>query len=442
MIIGGGFAGLQAALRLSHSSAEVLLIDRQNHHLFQPLLYQVATAGLPPQDIAMPIRAAVSQQKNTRVLLAEVVGAELDKKVITLADGRRIDFDYLVLAAGATPSYFGHDEWAEFATSLKDLRHATRIRERVLMAFEAAEQEEDPAKRRELLTFVVIGGGPTGVELAGSLSELGRLAMARDFRRVKANDIRVVLVEMADRVLTPFDPRLSAKAQRMLQELQVELRLGTSVTRLSEDGVYLGGAFIPAGNICWAAGVKPEPIAAQMGLPLDRRGAVRVEADCSVAGHPNVFAIGDIACFVPDGAERPLPGLAPVAIQQGRYVGKLIAHELRGQRRKPFRYLDKGIMATIGRSRAVAQAGPLRLSGLIAWLAWMFVHVWYLNGFRSRTVVLFNWFWSYITFKSGARLILDTYASADLKALPHSPARPTVEGASQPVAPMELAPPP
>lgn len=417
VIVGGGFAGLQVARALRRAPVRITLVDRQNHHLFQPLLYQVATAGLPPQDIAMPIRSALERQRNSTVLLAEAHSADPANKVLHLADGRRLDYDYLVVAAGASTSYYGHDEWSEIAPGLKDLRHAVRIRERILMAFEAAEQEPDPSARARLLTFVVIGGGPTGVELAGAISELGRHAMARDFRLVSPRDVRVILMEMADRVLTPFHPSLSAKAKRMLEELNVEVRLNVKVEQVCDQGVQADGNLVPSATVLWGAGVKPDTLASRLGVPTDRRGAIIVEQDCSVPKHPSMFAIGDIAAFTPPGAERPLPGLAPVAIQQGRHVGRLIRREVHGQSRPSFRYVDKGTMATVGRSRAVLESGRVRFGGLIAWLAWMFVHVWYLNGFRNRTAVLFNWVWSYLSYRRGARLIVDSYDRPDVAAL-------------------------
>lgn len=415
VIIGGGFAGLQAAKELRKAPVEVTLIDRHNHHLFQPLLYQVATAGLAPAEIAVPIRSVLRKQGNTHVLLGEVTSADLERREVKLADGRAIPYDYLLVAAGAVPNYYGHDEWAPHAVSLKDLRHALHIRERVLMAFEAAEQEDDAKRRKALLTFVVIGGGPTGVEMAGAIAELSHRAMAKDFRRIGPQDVQVILLEMANRVLTPFHEKLSEDAKKMLEELRVDVRLGAKVLDVREDGVETDQGFLPASTVCWATGVKPEPLASRLGVPLDRRGAILVEQDCSIAGHPQVFALGDIASFVPEGSDRPLPGLAPVALQQARFVGRLIRAELAGKARTRFSYRDKGIMATIGRSRAVAQSGPLRMRGFIAWLAWLFVHILYLTGFRNRVMVVFNWVWSYLTFKRGARLLVDAYDAADVE---------------------------
>lgn len=404
VIVGGGFGGLNAAKSLAGSPVDVTIVDRENHHLFQPLLYQVATAGLAPGSIAVPIRGVVADQENAHVILAEADRVDHEKRTLWFRDGGSIDFDYLIIACGAKTNYFGNDAWADHAHGLKDLRDAIRIRERVLLAFEAAERETDPTERRKLLTFVVIGGGPTGVEMAGAISELGRQVLAGDFRRIKPDDIRVVLVEMSDRLLTAFKPVLSHSAKRQLTELGVEVRTETRVTDVGAQSVKLGDETIAASLVVWGAGVKPVSFAQRLDVSLDRSGRIVVDQSCAVLGHPNIFAIGDVACFVPQGEDEALPGLAPVAIQQGQHVAKQIRRELKRKPRQRFVYRDKGIMATIGRSRAVVQ-GAVDLEGFLAWMAWGLIHVLYLIGFRNRFIVMFNWFWSYLTFKRGARLI-------------------------------------
>ncbi|MCK6533466.1 MAG: NAD(P)/FAD-dependent oxidoreductase [Polyangiaceae bacterium] len=408
VIIGGGFGGLSAARELHGSAVQVTLVDRSNHHLFQPLLYQVATAGLSPADIAYPIRTVLRHQANARVLLAEVTRIDLPGKHCVLDDGSHLPFDWLVIAAGARTNYFDKEkEWKPHAFGLKDLDEALEIRRRVLLAFEAAERESDPVARQRLLTFVVIGGGPTGVEVAGALSDLARTVLADDFRTIDPSVARIVIVERGDRLLSGgFDPKLSKRALRQLIELGVEVRVGASVDAIDAAGVGLaGGERISAATVLWTAGVKARGVARTLGTELDRAGRIKVGVDCSVPGHPQVFAIGDIAHLVQAGDEAPLPGLAPVAAQQGRYVAQAIARG--GKAGKPFRYVDKGVMATIGRSRAVAQAlnGSLRMSGFLAWCAWLFIHIWFLIGFRNRVSVLANWLWNYVTYRRGARLI-------------------------------------
>lgn len=403
-IVGGGFGGLAAAKGLGKLPVEVTLVDRVNYHLFQPLLYQVAMAGLSPADIAVPIRSALHRKRNVRVILDEALAVNLARRQVALRNGAPLSFDYLVLAAGAGTHYFGHPEWSRWAIGLKDLNEAVEIRRRVLLAFEAAEREADPAKRRDLLRFVVIGGGPTGVELAGALAELARFVVARDFRRVQPEEAEVLLLEAGPRILLAFDPDLSERAVRQLRELGVKVRTGAMVTKIDEVGVHLGDEAIPASCVIWGAGVRPRPLGATLGVPLDAAGRVIVGPDCSVPGHPNVFVIGDMAHF-PGPNGRPLPGLAPVAMQQGRHVAAVLRADLEGKRRPSFRYRDKGIMATIGRSRAVAQKGRMRLAGLLAWLAWIVVHLWFLVGFRNRFLVFYNWVYNYFTYKRGARLI-------------------------------------
>jgi NADH dehydrogenase len=333
------------------------------------------------------------------------VGAfDLTGRCVTLADGGTLPYEFLIVAAGAENNYYGHAEWARYAPALKSIEDALEIRRRVLIALERAERADDEQRRRQLLTFVVIGGGPTGVELAGAIAELARPIASSDFRRIDPRQIQVVLLEMGDRVLATFDPRLSARAAEQLAELGVVVRTGTRVTAIDERGVWLGDELVPSSSILWTAGVRPSGLAARLGVPLDRAGRVIVRDDCSLPDHPEVFAIGDIAAFAgPGGA--PLPGVSPVAMQQGRHAGRTIGRDLRGEPRQPFRYFDKGTMATIGRSRAVAQIGKLRLHGLPAWLTWLFVHLWYLLGFRNRLAVFVDWCWSYVTFRHGARLI-------------------------------------
>ncbi len=404
LVVGGGFGGLIAAKELGKLPVEVTLVDRANYHLFQPLLYQVAMAGLSPSDIAVPIRSILHRQKNVQVLLDEVTGVDLAKRRIHLKAGRDKSFDTLILAAGARTNFFGHDEWSRYALGLKDLDEAVEIRRRVLLAFEAAEREPDPVRRKDLLRFVVIGGGPTGVELAGSLSELARFVLSRDFRVVCPADAEVTLLEAGPRILPPFEPALSEKAVEQLHELGVKVRTGAMVTKVDEAGVHLGDELLPASTVLWGAGVVARPLAQSLGVELDRAGRVIVGEDCAVPGHPDVFVIGDMAHF--RGADgKPLPGLAPVAMQQARLVAANVRRDLEGKPRAPFRYRDKGMMATIGRSRAVAEKGRLRFSGFLAWMAWLVVHLWFLVGFRNRFLVFYNWAYGYFTYRRGARLI-------------------------------------
>jgi NADH dehydrogenase len=405
LIVGAGFGGLAVAKALGGEPVQLLVVDRLNYHLFQPLLYQVAMAGLSATDVAMPIRS-ILQESNTEVLLAEVTGFDLEKRLVQLGDGTQAAYDYLVVAAGARTSYYGHDDWARFAPGLKDLDDALQIRQRVLLAMEAAERAPTAAERRRLLTFVVIGGGPTGVELAGAVADLSRDILKSDYRHARPQDTRVVLLEMADRILTPFDPSLSARAADQLQELKVEVRTGVRVEKIDARGVWVGGQLAyETSTVLWGAGVSPSPLARALGAPLDRAGRVIVGPDCSIPGHREVFVIGDMATFVPPGEDRPLPGISPVAIQQGRNVARNILRDRRGEPRDNFEYFDKGFMATIGRARAVAQLRKLKMSGLIAWLAWVFVHLWYLVGFRNRLSVFVKWIWEYLKYDYGARLI-------------------------------------
>jgi NADH:ubiquinone reductase (H+-translocating) len=391
---------------LKRADVHVTLVDKSNHFLFTPLLYQVAMAGLAPAEIASPTRGLLRNQRNVRVLLAEVTRVDLEARRVHTRECSPLDYEYLVLAPGSQNTYFGHDEWAKVAPGLKDLDDAIEVRRRVLLAFEAAEREGNEAERRRHLTFVVIGGGPTGVELAGAIAELATFVLARDFRSIRPDSTRVVLVEGSERVLSSFEPELSERAQRSLHEMGVELRMRTRVTNIDARGVDCGGERIDASTVLWAAGVRASPLGAMLGVPVDRQGRTSVEQDCSLPGHPEVFCIGDSAAFTAPGEAQVLPGVSPVAMQQGRFVAKKIAAAVDGHPSSAtFKYLDKGIMATIGRSRAVARIGGIRLSGFIAWIAWLLLHIVYLIDFRSRVLVLIDWAWSYFTYQRGSRLI-------------------------------------
>jgi NADH dehydrogenase len=418
VIVGGGFGGLTAAQGLSRAPFDVMMIDRNNHHLFQPLLYQVATAGLSPADIAAPIRGILGNQRNTKVTLGEVTGIDLKRKQVAL-DGRPIRYDYLVLATGARHSYLGHDAWAAFAPGLKTIDDATSLRRRILLAFERAESESNATERAQLMTFVIIGGGPTGVEMAGAIAELAKRALASDFRSIDPRCARIILVEAAPRILTPFAPSLSEAARRSLEDLGVEVRLGSTVTDCSAKGVRLGDDFIAARTIVWAAGVMASPAGRWLGADTDRAGRVKVRSDLSLPGHPEVFVIGDTAAVAgPDGTM--LPGVAPVAKQQGQYVARVLLARHAARTSPAFRYRDLGSLATIGRSRAVAQFGKFKVSGFLAWVLWSVAHVYFLIGFRNRFVVVLNWAWSYVTFQRGSRLItgIDAQPPADMAQTP------------------------
>ncbi len=398
-IVGAGFGGLAAATALARAPAEVLVLDRRNYHLFQPLLYQVATAALSPADIAWPIRAILGRQANARVQLGKVAGVDTDRRELILED-RRMSFDYLVLATGARHSYFGNDHWETAAPGLKKIADATHIRERVLLAFERAEVTGDVDERRRLLTFVIVGAGPTGVEMAGAIAELARMALAADFRAIDPKDARVVLVEGGPRVLPTFPASLSLQAQKQLLRLGVEVRLDAAVTACDEAGVIAAGEPIESRTVIWAAGVIASPAARWLGAAHDRAGRVLVAADLSVPGLPDVFVVGDTA------AVAGVPGIAPAAKQMGAYVGHLLDARLRGRPAPgPFRYRHRGNLATIGRKAAVADFGHVRLSGFPAWFLWAVAHVWFLIGWRNRFVVGLNWLWNYVTFERGARLI-------------------------------------
>jgi NADH:ubiquinone reductase (H+-translocating) len=408
VIIGGGFAGLSAARALASQPIRVTLIARWNHHLFQPLLYQVAMAGLSPADIAYPIRTVFRKHDRVRVMFGDVVRLDLPARAVQLHDGARLEYDYLVLAAGAQTNWFGQEQFQKHTLGLKSIDDALEIRRRVLLAFEAAERERDRDVRRRLLTFAIIGGGPTGVEISGTLRELADYVLAKDFRKIHPEEARVVLIEMQARLLPGgFDEKLAVAAKRQLEQIGVEVRLSSPVQRIDEQGVELDNERIPSATVLWTAGVRAEDLTSTLGVALDRTGRVQVGADCAIPGHPEAFAIGDIARFVPEGSDQPLPGIAPVAMQQGRHVAAAICAAISGQPRPQFRYRDKGIMATIGRSRAIVQSGGgrLKISGFFAWVAWIFIHIWYLIGFRNRVAVLLNWAWNYITYGQGARLI-------------------------------------
>jgi len=411
LIVGGGFGGIEVARKLRGLPVQVTILDRRNYHLFQPLLYQVATATLSPADIAASIRSVVSDIENCRVVLAKVRGVDLKAKRLNF---ERIStpYDWLVLAAGATHSYFGHDEWAVNAPGLKTIEDATEIRRRILLAFESAEYEGDEALRDARLTFAIVGGGPTGVELAGAIKEIASFSIARDFRHIDTKSTKVILLQGGDRLLPQFSSELSEKAKTDLETMGVQVRLNAKVTSVSADGVMVGTEFIPAGNVFWAAGVKASPLAETLGVPVDKSGRVYVNPDLSVPGFKEVFVIGDMAAArygiskeLPNGKE--VPGVAQAAIQMGRHVGEIIAAEIRGEGspRKSFEYWNKGSMATIGKSRAVAEIGPFRFSGFIAWLLWGAIHVLFLVGFRNRLGVIASWFWNWLISARDARLI-------------------------------------
>ena len=404
VIIGGGFGGLEAAKAMRKLPVRVTLLDRQNHHLFQPLLYQVATAALSPADIAEPLRHIVRSQENCEVILGDVERIDVAGKAVVTRDGA-MPFDFLVVAAGARHSYFGHPEWEKFAPGLKSLDDALEIRRRMLLAFEIAEKTSSDAERGAAMTFVVIGGGPTGVEMAGAISEIARKTLVKDFRHIDPAQARVVLVDSGPRVLGAYAPDLSESARRQLFDLGVEIRLGSLVEQLTEAGVVLkGGEAIAARTVIWAAGNAASPLGQSLGVPLDRAGRVIVNADLTIPGHANIFVIGDLAHFAP-GGDVPLPGLSPVAMQQGRHVAKNIRIQMAGGWMEAFDYWDKGTMATIGRNRAVCDAGFMRFGGFFAWLAWLFIHIVFLVGFGNKVTVIMNWAYAYLTNGRGARLI-------------------------------------
>ncbi len=402
VIVGCGFAGLAAARGLRHAAARITIVDRSNHHTFQPLLYQVATAALSPADIAAPIRRILRGQKNVAVMLAEATGVDVAGKRLLLADGH-LDYDILIVATGATHAYFGHDEWAQYATGLKSIGDALLIRQRFLMAFEIAEREPNEGRRRAWTTFVIVGAGPTGVELAGTLAEVTRQTLASDFRHINTASARVILVEAGPRVLPAYSEDLSEAARAQLERLGVSVWTGVKVTDIDAEGIHIGSERVEARTVLWAAGVAASPLAATLGVPLDRAGRVPVTPELTLPGRDDVYVIGDLAHIEQDGAL--VPGVAPAAIQQGECAARNIVATLDGQPRQPFRYVDKGMLATIGRGAAVARIGRFKTSGYLAWLLWLFVHILFLIGFRNRLVVMIQWAWSYFTFDRGARLI-------------------------------------
>ena len=403
VILGGGFAGLYTARGLKDAEARVTVVDRHNYHLFQPLLYQVATAGLNPSDIAAPIRGILRRQKNATVVLGEAMAVDVEKRRVQLADGE-LQYDFLVIATGATHSYFGHPEWERNAPGLKTIDDALEIRRRILLAFEAAERETDRERQAALLTFVVIGAGPTGAELAGALSEIARQTMVRDFRNIQPENARVILIEGKDRVLPAYPESLSEKARLQLVKLGVEVITNAVVTDVNENEVRIGDRVIPTRTVLWGAGVQASPLAKSLGVPLDRAGRVLVNPDLTIPGHANVFVLGDLAALKQrDGSF--VPGVAPAAIQQGQHTALNLERALEGQPLRAFRYRDKGSLATIGRAAAVADFGKLRLSGFAAWFAWLAIHIFFLIGFRNRFLVITQWAWAYVTYQRGARLI-------------------------------------
>jgi NADH dehydrogenase len=410
VIIGAGFGGLETAKKLACEDVRVTVIDRTNYHLFQPLLYQVATAALSPADIAAPVRAILSKCKNMEVILAEVQSVDVESKKVKTSDGGEFGYDFLILATGARHSYFGHDEWEKLAPGLKSLEDAIELRRRLLLAFEYAEKITDEAARKAAMTFVIIGGGPTGVEMAGAIAEIARYTLAKDFRHIDPSQTRVILIEGEPRLLAAFPEDLSAGALKQLVDLGVEVRAGSRATALTEAGVQVGDEFIPCRVKIWAAGNNASFVGKTLGVPVDRVGRVIVNDDLTIPGHSEVQVIGDLANFSHQ-TGQPLPGVSPVAMQQGRHAARNIMAMIEGRRPQRFRYWDKGSMATIGRNKAVADLNIVHLSGLPAWLVWLFVHIIFLVGFRNRLAVLFQWAWAYLTFNKGARLITRSFQS-------------------------------
>ena len=409
VIIGAGFGGLEAAKKLGGEAVRVTVVDRTNYHLFQPLLYQVATAALSPADIAAPVRAVLSKCKNLEVILAEVQSIDVNAKKVKMVDGE-LDYDYLIVATGARHSYFGHPEWEKLAPGLKSLEDAVEIRRRILLAFEYAERISDEAARKAAMTFVVIGGGPTGVEMAGAIAEIARYTLAKDFRHIDPSQARVILVEADLWVLAAFPEDLQISARKQLVDLGVEVRTGVHATNLSEEGLQLGDEFIPCRVKIWAAGNNASFVGHSLGAPVDRVGRVIVNKDLTIPDHPEVQVIGDLANFSHQ-TGQPLPGVSPVAMQQGRHAAHNILAMIDGRKPQRFWYFDKGSMATIGRNKAVADLKLIHLSGIPAWLAWLFVHIIFLVGFRNRLAVLFQWAWAYFSFNKGARLITRNFQS-------------------------------
>ncbi|MEI1279431.1 NAD(P)/FAD-dependent oxidoreductase [Leptospira venezuelensis] len=411
VVIGVGFGGLQAIKKLSkEEDLEIIAIDKKNHHLFQPLLYQVATAVLSPADIAIPTRSLIGDKKNVTVYLGEVEKVDIQAKKVTF-QGHSEDYDYLILAAGAKSGYFGNDHWKKYSIGLKSLKDALSIRTKILTSFEQAELAGDPEVAKKHLNYVIIGGGPTGVELAGSIAELSHEIVRNEFHTIDPALAKITLIEASPRLLAAFAPKLSEFAKIRLEKRGVEVLTGTKVLEIDQNGVKLEGRTIPSSTVIWAAGVQANSIGATLGVPTDRMGRVMVDEFCNVEGHPEVFVIGDIANYS-KGLEKPLPGVSPVAMQQGRYVAALIRGDLKSKKRKPFHYLDKGSMATIGRQDAVAQVGNFRLRGFFGWVVWLFIHIFYQVGFKNKISIFITWVWSYITFRAEARLIQDEIDSS------------------------------
>lgn len=404
IVVGGGFGGIAAAKELSKSHHEVLIIDRNNHHLFQPLLYQVATAALSPGDIATPIRGIFSDKKNIKVMMGEVAGVDKENSEVELSDGRQLPFDYLVMAPGARYNYFGNQEWQEHAPALKSISNALDIRENILISLEKADQFQHAEDRSTYLTFVVIGGGPTGVEMAGAIAEIAKRNMMRDFRQIDPEETRVILVEAMDQLLNAYPRDLADRAKRDLEKMGVDVRLNSPVEDINHDGVMLPDDFVETPNLIWAAGIAASPLLQTLDMETDRTGRVKVNQDASLPGYENIFVIGD-AAYLEDENGDPLPALAPVALQMGKHTGRIIRKEVPVETRPPFKYIDKGTMATIGRAKAVANIKGLKVRGVLAWLLWSLIHVFYLIGFRNRFRVMAEWIWNYITFKRGVRLI-------------------------------------
>ncbi|HET9408709.1 MAG TPA: NAD(P)/FAD-dependent oxidoreductase [Candidatus Sulfotelmatobacter sp.] len=449
VIVGAGFGGLNAARSLAKAPVQITVIDRKNHHTFQPLLYQVATAGLSPGEIAAPIRAILSKHENVEVLMTEVIGFDLDRQLVQTPD-RFIPYDYLIVAAGAGHSYFGHDDWERLAPGLKTIEDALEIRRRVLLAFELAERQTAAGEATERLNFIVVGGGPTGVELAGTLAEISRHALEHEFHAIDPKSTHILLVEGGPRVLPAYSDDLSRSAQEQLERLGVEVRTSTVVTQVEPGAVHIGDTHMNAAVVLWAAGVAASPLGKKLSAQTDRAGRVPVEPDLSLPGHPEVFVIGDLAA-AKDEHGKMLPGVAPVAIQQGRFVAKLIRQEIkeegqekkwgaprladfarRGNESRPrFHYWDKGSLATIGRAAAVAQFGRIHISGFVAWLSWLFVHIFFLIGFRNRLLVFIQWAWSYVTYERGARLITGSTDLPGWSSLRHEPSVPESSAAKE-----------
>ena len=403
VVVGAGFGGLEATRKLAKLPVQVTLIDRRNHHTFQPLLYQVATAGISPAEIAAPIRWVMRGRENVEVLMDEVVDFDLSRKIVKLPDFE-VPYDYLLVAAGAQHSYFGHDEWEPLAPGLKTVEDALEIRRRVLLAFELAERHAAAGEPQAMLNFVIVGGGPTGVELAGTLAEIAHQVLKNEFHSIDPKHTQIQLLEGGPRILPTYTPDLSKSAVRQLEKLTVKVRESAMVTKITPGAVWIGEERLPATVILWAAGVAASSLGRKLGAPVDRAGRVMVNPDLTIPEHPEVFVVGDLATLK-DEHGRPLPGVAPVALQEGRYVAKMIARDLKNSPRENFHYLDKGSLATIGRAAAVAEIRDVHISGYFAWLAWLFIHIFFLIGFRNRIIVLLQWAWSYVTYERGARLI-------------------------------------